>query len=716
MSKFKSFEDINDILIPDVGQEEGNESGHNEFSSVDIEKKSTTRNFSEIGDILIDPTEFLSNNTDNNNININNKGIEDDGDDDNNTYGDEYEDEDEFEEYLEEEDVSENDQQRDSQSQSLQKESPITKPKSPIGYPTIGKKGTYDDGDNDNGSYNNNDEDEESIASLDDDESVISNTIPPVYSNVKKAVKAAEDLAIEDSQDSQGGHYDNGNYNFKNTYILKEEEKEDVKASENIRNLPASIIPDIENNDNIMINKDIERGTYEHPSYSRSIKKPPLHSRKVPSQPSGSSSSSSSNNSYINAFVHSQIPPSTQKGRRVVAEMRAMARGTVRQGSDIKPIHARDVPGITSYLKSKEEEENIQDNSNINQSNSYNDSYTLDETTISNDTAHNELRAALKQAGFSGVNINPNQLVHVLAAMMDKAGQKVNEDQDFRSKLNRRSKPVPTYASEAYLGLRENTRIDRIDVDEANPVTKLHKKGNKIRSKKNEGSIGGVFGNMSEEGLSQATYRGIPPYDDDYDAAIESEDIALSAVLQGAVGVESEALEAYASMHNRIAALEAKLRDPEGETQRVLANVKESREPAMQQYVNTRAQEISLMASRSLENLPKPPASLKMDNNNNNNNFSNPSVNVATSKANGLLRIGSDRLDLMVKAQELYANFLSDMCDLCKNRTSSATSVEELAMHRAIAEHVRKNFSGFGNIEKIQQEMVAAAIEVSLLS
>ena len=707
MSKVRSFEDLADILIVDdtnVDKEDGNDDNDNKFSSTTIQKTSTTRNISDLADILIDPTDFPSNNNNN----------EDDDDDDNNTYGDDdYEEE--FEEDFEEEGLSDDDKNKHSQSQPSQKESPITKPRSPIGYPTIGKKGVYDDDDND--SADNNDDDE-SIAALDDDESVISNSIPPEYSNVKKAVKAAEDLVIEDSQGSSSDNNNNNDDSYK--YNMYKEEKEDIKATESIRSLPASIIPNYNNNNNtnnsnnIKINKDSERGTHEHPPYSRSIKNPPLHSRQVPSLPSSSSSSSSG---YGNAFVHSQVPPSNQKGRRVVAEMRAMARGTVRQGSDVKPIHPKEIPGITSYLKSKQEEENHQDNSNINQSNS-NNSYSLDETTMSYGTAHDELRIALKQAGFSGVNVNPNQLVHVLAAMMDKAGKKAEQDKDFRSKLNRRSKPVPTYASEASIGLRDNianigSMIDNDNNDdngyEKDHVTKLYKKSNKIKNKK--GSKGGVFGNISEEGLSQATYRGIPPYDDDYDVAIESEDIALSAVLQGAVGVEGEALQAYASMHNRIAALEAKLRDPEGDTQRTLSNVKVSREPIMQQYVNTRAEEINLMASRSLENLPIPPSSLKMK-----NNMNETSNNKTSTNNDGLLRIGSDRLDLMVKAQELYADFLSDMCDLCKNRTGSAASVEELAMHRALAEHVRKNFSGFGNIEKIQQEMVAAATEVSLIS
>ena len=154
-------------------------------------------------------------------------------------------------------------------------------------------------------------------------------------------------------------------------------------------------------------------------------------------------------------------------------------------------------------------------------------------------------------------------------------------------------------------------------------------------------------------------------------------------------------------MHSRIAALEAKLENPEYENNKTIQQVNNSRKESVKSNVNTKVQELSMMTSMSLESLPKPP--LFNDNNGNTMN-------------NGLLRTGTDRLDLMVKAQEIYANFLSDVCDLCKKRSNSSLSVEELAMHKSIAEVIRKNFSGFGNIQKIQDEMVAAATEVSLVT
>jgi hypothetical protein len=79
-----------------------------------------------------------------------------------------------------------------------------------------------------------------------------------------------------------------------------------------------------------------------------------------------------------------------------------------------------------------------------------------------------------------------------------------------------------------------------------------------------------------------------------------------------------------------------------------------------------------------------------------------------------LLKLGLSYEQVSDKAESVYASFLSDLINLCKRRSQIATSVEEMAMHRAIADEIKKTFASKEQIEVIRSNMVDAAIEVNL--
>ena len=79
-----------------------------------------------------------------------------------------------------------------------------------------------------------------------------------------------------------------------------------------------------------------------------------------------------------------------------------------------------------------------------------------------------------------------------------------------------------------------------------------------------------------------------------------------------------------------------------------------------------------------------------------------------------LLKLGLSFEQVSDKAESVYASFLSDLINLCKRRSQIATSVEEMAMHRAIADEIKKTFASKEQIEIIRSNMVDAAIEVNL--
>lgn len=79
-----------------------------------------------------------------------------------------------------------------------------------------------------------------------------------------------------------------------------------------------------------------------------------------------------------------------------------------------------------------------------------------------------------------------------------------------------------------------------------------------------------------------------------------------------------------------------------------------------------------------------------------------------------LLKLGLSFEQVSDKAETVYASFLSDLIGLCKRRSQIATSVEEMAMHKAIAEEIKKTFASREQIEIIRSNMIDAAIEVNL--
>ena len=198
---------------------------------------------------------------------------------------------------------------------------------------------------------------------------------------------------------------------------------------------------------------------------------------------------------------------------------------------------------------------------------------------------------------------------------------------------------------------------------------------------------------------------------EDYHAALMSEENKLSARLQGRA--REDTLTAYADLQRRLAKLEEKqdaaaaaaaaAEKAAGDTDGhggeyyfdpdrhvygkggIVVNGADVDDSTVDPQV--RAQEMSLMTALSLDKEEVPAH---------------------------LLRTGTDKVHLMLKAQELYATFLGDLVDLCKERASGSSSIEDVAMHRVLAEQVRKTFSGVRNIDAMQASMVAAAIETSL--
>jgi hypothetical protein len=79
-----------------------------------------------------------------------------------------------------------------------------------------------------------------------------------------------------------------------------------------------------------------------------------------------------------------------------------------------------------------------------------------------------------------------------------------------------------------------------------------------------------------------------------------------------------------------------------------------------------------------------------------------------------LLRLGVNRSALAEKAEVIYSTFVSDLMDLCKQRAGGAGSVEELAMHRALATYAHEFFIPGAQVKKARGKMVEVAVETSL--
>ena len=79
-----------------------------------------------------------------------------------------------------------------------------------------------------------------------------------------------------------------------------------------------------------------------------------------------------------------------------------------------------------------------------------------------------------------------------------------------------------------------------------------------------------------------------------------------------------------------------------------------------------------------------------------------------------LLRLGINRPQLQDQSEAIYSTFLSDIMELCKTRASSSSSIEEIAMHRALATYVHEFFVPAHQIKKARARMVEVAVESSL--
>jgi hypothetical protein len=83
--------------------------------------------------------------------------------------------------------------------------------------------------------------------------------------------------------------------------------------------------------------------------------------------------------------------------------------------------------------------------------------------------------------------------------------------------------------------------------------------------------------------------------------------------------------------------------------------------------------------------------------------------------ARALLRLGVDRAHLSTMAEDIHSRFLTDLIANCRKASSTATSIEELAMHALLLDKVKQVFGG-DNIKKLRKEMIASAVQQSLRS
>ena len=80
-----------------------------------------------------------------------------------------------------------------------------------------------------------------------------------------------------------------------------------------------------------------------------------------------------------------------------------------------------------------------------------------------------------------------------------------------------------------------------------------------------------------------------------------------------------------------------------------------------------------------------------------------------------LLRLGISRPALAVMAERVHSQFVFNMIQQCRTSASTATSVEELAMHTLLMDKISKTFASSG-IRKLRGELIQAAVEASLHS
>merc|ERR1711871_1419032 len=75
---------------------------------------------------------------------------------------------------------------------------------------------------------------------------------------------------------------------------------------------------------------------------------------------------------------------------------------------------------------------------------------------------------------------------------------------------------------------------------------------------------------------------------------------------------------------------------------------------------------------------------------------------------------GKDPVELTLKCDEIYSNFLSDLISACRKQAALSISSEEMAMHRVLAEQMAQLYTDRNQIDNIRSKMIWAAREISL--
>ena len=83
-------------------------------------------------------------------------------------------------------------------------------------------------------------------------------------------------------------------------------------------------------------------------------------------------------------------------------------------------------------------------------------------------------------------------------------------------------------------------------------------------------------------------------------------------------------------------------------------------------------------------------------------------------KSSAYLMTGKDPVELTLKCDEIYSNFLSDLISACRKQAALSISSEEMAMHRVLAEQMAQLYTDRNQIDNIRSKMIWAAREISL--
>ena len=79
-----------------------------------------------------------------------------------------------------------------------------------------------------------------------------------------------------------------------------------------------------------------------------------------------------------------------------------------------------------------------------------------------------------------------------------------------------------------------------------------------------------------------------------------------------------------------------------------------------------------------------------------------------------LQKLGINKHELNNKSELIYAQFLSDMINLCRARAKACNTIEEMAMHRVLANHLQQSFTSNNVVNKVRNDMSNSAVETIL--